>query len=90
VICAFVAGVVIGVPLWVGWSRLAGGQPAEPVAVAGAIDRSAISVTDGDTIRVRGRPTRLVGFNAPESYQPRCANAQNLGEAAKARLSATF
>jgi endonuclease YncB( thermonuclease family) len=93
VIFAFVVGVVLAVPLWVAWTSLAipsseDTQPARLVTVhaAGAIDRSAISVTDGDTIRVRGRPTRLVGFNAPESYEPRCANERDLGERAKARL----
>jgi endonuclease YncB( thermonuclease family) len=93
VILAFVVGLILGVPLWLAWTTLAipPGHPAQAaglvtVHAAGAIDRSAISVTDGDTIRVRGRPTRLVGFNAPESYEPRCANERTLGERAKARL----
>lgn len=46
------------------------------------------SVTDGDTIRIRGeaRGTRLVGFNAPESIKPQCSREGALGLKAKARL----
>ena len=47
---------------------------------------SGITVVDGDTIRVNGRLTRLVGFNAPETWQPACAAERTLGEKAKARL----
>lgn len=50
--------------------------------------RSEFTVTDGDTIRLKGREkgTRLVGFNAPESIEPRCAVEGRLGRRAKARL----
>ncbi len=45
-----------------------------------------ISVVDGDTIRIDGKLTRLVGFNAPETWKPNCAAERNLGEAATRRL----
>ncbi|TIM63803.1 MAG: thermonuclease family protein, partial [Mesorhizobium sp.] len=50
--------------------------------------RGQFTVTDGDTIRLNGttRGTRLVGFNAPESIEPRCDAEADLGRRAKARL----
>ncbi len=45
-----------------------------------------LSVVDGDTIRIDGTLTRLVGFNAPETWKPNCAAERNLGEAATRRL----
>ncbi|CDX57952.1 putative transmembrane protein [Mesorhizobium plurifarium] len=52
------------------------------------LQRSQFTVTDGDTIRLIGaaKGTRLVGFNAPESIEPRCAAEADLGRRAKARL----
>ncbi|AMX97126.1 thermonuclease family protein [Mesorhizobium sp. M7A.F.Ca.US.014.04.1.1] len=49
---------------------------------------SQFTITDGDTIRLNGsdKGTRLVGFNAPESIQPRCDAEADLGQRAKARL----
>lgn len=51
--------------------------------------RSQFTVTDGDTIRLDGaaKGTRLVGFNAPESIEPRCPVEADLGRRAKARLT---
>lgn len=51
--------------------------------------RSQFTVTDGDTIRLAGsaKGTRLVGFNAPESIEPRCDVEGDLGRRAKARLT---
>ncbi|MES0091022.1 thermonuclease family protein [Mesorhizobium sp. M0030] len=51
--------------------------------------RSQFSITDGDTIRLDGtaKGTRLVGFNAPESIEPRCTVEADLGRRAKARLT---
>ncbi|ARP68086.1 thermonuclease family protein [Mesorhizobium sp. B2-5-9] len=50
--------------------------------------RTQFTVTDGDTIRLNSsaKGTRLVGFNAPESIEPRCDSEGNLGRRAKARL----
>jgi endonuclease YncB( thermonuclease family) len=52
------------------------------------LQRSQFTITDGDTIRLIGaaKGTRLVGFNAPESIEPRCATEADLGHRAKARL----
>lgn len=51
--------------------------------------RAQFTITDGDTIRLDGaaKGTRLVGFNAPESIEPRCAVEADLGQRAKARAS---
>ncbi|AGB43218.1 hypothetical protein Mesau_00732 [Mesorhizobium australicum WSM2073] len=51
--------------------------------------RTEFTITDGDTIRLDGsaKGTRLVGFNAPESIEPRCAVEADLGQRAKARLT---
>lgn len=53
------------------------------------LTRSQFTITDGDTIRLIGaaKGTRLVGFNAPESIEPRCAVEADLGRRAKARLT---
>ncbi|RVC64455.1 MAG: thermonuclease family protein [Mesorhizobium sp.] len=53
------------------------------------LSRSQFTITDGDTIRLDGaaKGTRLVGFNAPESIEPRCAVEADLGLRAKARLT---
>ncbi|RUU25160.1 thermonuclease family protein [Mesorhizobium sp. M6A.T.Ca.TU.002.02.2.1] len=50
--------------------------------------RSQFTITDGDTIRLNGaaKGTRLVGFNTPESIEPRCEAEAQLGRRAKARL----
>ncbi|MCA0049251.1 thermonuclease family protein [Mesorhizobium sp. B283B1A] len=50
--------------------------------------RTQFTITDGDTIRLNGaaKGTRLVGFNAPESIEPRCDSERDLGRRAKARL----
>lgn len=51
--------------------------------------RTQFTITDGDTIRLDGavKGTRLVGFNAPESIEPRCAVEADLGRRAKTRLT---
>ena len=58
----------------------ASGLAAEPVPPA------AVRVVDGDTIDVSGERYRLVGFDTPETWQPRCAYERALGETATARL----
>ncbi|OWV96844.1 hypothetical protein [Rhizobium sp. R693] len=49
---------------------------------------SRFSVTDGDTIHVEGEinGTRLVGYNAPEVFSPRCTSEKELGDRATDRL----
>jgi endonuclease YncB( thermonuclease family) len=58
------------------------------LATAGPIDRGAISVVDGDTIRVSGEPSavRLVGFNTPETRGAACPAERTAGNAAARRL----
>jgi endonuclease YncB( thermonuclease family) len=59
-----------------------------PSYSARPILRSEFTVTDGDTIHISGQPRgmRLVGLNAPETWQPQCPEEKALGERAKARL----
>jgi endonuclease YncB( thermonuclease family) len=47
---------------------------------------AAISVVDGNTIRIDGKLTRLAGFSAPDTWKPACPAEQRLGETATARL----
>ncbi|QIE44011.1 thermonuclease family protein (plasmid) [Rhodobacteraceae bacterium SC52] len=49
---------------------------------------SGFSITDGDTVQIHGasKGTRLVGFNTPETYRPRCDRELALGQQATARL----
>jgi micrococcal nuclease len=55
---------------------------------AGALERRQIAVVDGDTVRVDGRLTRLVGYDAPEvGERARCETEKRLGEAAIRRLT---
>ena len=50
------------------------------------IDPAAIRVIDGDTIELRGQSVRLVGFDTPETWKPRCDYERALGEQATNRL----
>ena len=52
------------------------------------ISAGAITVIDGDTIRVAGMPNsvRLVGINAPETIEARCPAEAELGRQATNRL----
>jgi endonuclease YncB( thermonuclease family) len=47
---------------------------------------ASIYVVDGDTIDVAGKRFRLVGFDTPETYEPRCDYELALGNAATKRL----
>ncbi len=49
--------------------------------------KAKFTITDGDTIRLNdGTPVRLVGFNTPEKFEPRCSAEAALGNRASARL----
>jgi endonuclease YncB( thermonuclease family) len=50
------------------------------------IPPGAIRVVDGDTIRTKDFVYRLVGFDAPETYDAKCSQERALGERAAARL----
>jgi hypothetical protein len=55
-------------------------------AVATKFSPGAIQVVDGDTIRTNGLVYRLVGSDAPETYDAKCPQERALGERATARL----
>jgi endonuclease YncB( thermonuclease family) len=57
-------------------------------AIAAPIDSADIRVLDGDTIRVYHQQpnVRLVGFNAPETWQATCEAERDLGAKATRRL----
>ena len=52
------------------------------------LNAASITVVDGDTIKIRGNSAsvRLVGFNTPETYEPRCDQGLALGRQATSRL----
>ncbi|SMD02390.1 thermonuclease family protein [Primorskyibacter flagellatus] len=56
------------------------------IATAEVIASSSIYVVDGDTVRAKGDKFRLVGFDTPETYKPRCEYELALGRAATNRL----
>lgn len=64
----------------------AGALPAPPMASAAPVDPSTIHVIDGDTIATPRQKVRLVGFDTPETYEPRCDYELALGNAATQRL----
>lgn len=60
-------------------------QTAAPSA---SFETQSLTVTDGDTIRLAdGTRVRLVGFNTPEKFEPRCERERQLGERASERLT---
>lgn len=67
-------------------------DPPGATAVAPTVENESrnprFSVTDGDTIRLTdGTAVRLVGFNTPETFSPRCERGLQLGRQATARLN---
>lgn len=64
-----------------------GGNPVEVAVRKASPYVQSFTVTDGDTVRMNdGTPVRLVGFNTPETFEPRCEMEARLGEKAKNRL----
>ena len=56
-------------------------------AHASPVEPGAVEVVDGDTIRLRGRTVRLVGFDTPETgSRARCESERKLGAEAASRL----
>lgn len=47
-----------------------------------------VRVVDGDTVEFKGNNWRLMGFDAPETFQPKCEEERALGLKTKARLQA--
>ncbi|WP_175497634.1 thermonuclease family protein [Roseivivax halotolerans] len=72
--------VLVSGMLAVGWLSIDAKSAAEPV------NPSSIYVIDGDTIDLDGRRFRLVGFDTPEVYSPRCDYEKALGDEATRRL----
>src|SRR5512133_3414649 len=56
------------------------------IANASPVDRNNVGVLDGDTLRIAGETFRLVGCDAPETYQARCPSERELGNRATFRL----
>ena len=77
---------------------LAGEMSAGPVAAGFDTERAYFPicdgprretcVVDGDTIWYEGEKIRLVGFDTPETWKPKCPNERRLGEQATRRLQA--
>lgn len=69
---------------WLPKMGLGSSQSAEPSA--GFQSRS-FTIIDGDTVRMSdGTRVRLVGFNTPEKFEPRCSREAALGNQASERL----
>ena len=47
---------------------------------------AALSVVDGDTVRMDGVTYRLLGFDTPETFFAQCSYERSLGKAATQRL----
>ncbi|MCI5040724.1 thermonuclease family protein [Cognatishimia sp. D5M38] len=58
---------------------------AVPVAHAETIPSRSIYLVDGDTAKYRGENYRLVGYDTPETWKPKCGFEKALGEAATER-----
>ncbi|MFN7023047.1 MAG: thermonuclease family protein [Pseudorhizobium sp.] len=64
-----------------------GDNPAPSGVIASQPLSQGFTITDGDTIRMSdGTPVRLVGFNTPETFEPRCEREAQLGKMATDRL----
>jgi micrococcal nuclease len=82
--------------VWGGINSLTGSGPTsllERTTTSGEVQATQLSgrsikVIDGDTVRVPGEPqrVRLVGFNTPEVFSPKCTRERQLGEQASQRL----
>ena len=49
------------------------------IANASPVDQNNVVVLDGDTIWIAGETFRLIGFDAPETYQARCPSESESG-----------
>jgi endonuclease YncB( thermonuclease family) len=57
------------------------------ISATGSTQSRDFSVTDGDTIKMDdGARVRLVGYNTPEKFEPRCDHERELGIRASKRL----
>lgn len=59
----------------------------QPAASSAGFQTQSFTVTDGDTVRMSdGTRVRLVGFNTPEKFEPKCSREAALGNRASDRL----
>ncbi|MBB3544114.1 thermonuclease family protein [Rhizobium sp. BK399] len=88
---AFAAALVVGFLIYSAFEKVPLSLPfnSGERTSAETIDHQTFSVTDGDTIRINGEVsgTRLVGFNTPEKFSPKCDRKRDLGNRASARLA---
>jgi micrococcal nuclease len=56
------------------------------VAAIAADVFGALTVVDGDTVKLDGRAYRLLGYDTPETFFARCEQERQRGESATARL----
>ena len=54
-------------------------------AVAAPVQSSNIFMIDGDTVDIEGERFRLVGYDTPETYKPKCGYERALGAEATQR-----
>lgn len=66
---------------------LAGCEWSSPATPTLAVVPSDLRVIDGDTISWRGERIRLVGYDTPEIFSPRCAAELQKGHAARRLLA---
>jgi endonuclease YncB( thermonuclease family) len=81
----WLAGIAVGAALIVAGAFLP--KFTGPISDT-PINPAEINVTDGDTIKVRGAPYRLVGFDTPETSRAKCGSERQLGDQATVRLQA--
>ena len=58
----------------------------EPAQQPQTPSSAGISVIDGDSVRINGENTRLMGFDTPETFRPKCALELELGRRATENL----
>ncbi len=85
-IVVFLLAAGAALALSTGWNPLAA-LTAASSAPGAPITAAEIIIVDGDTIRVAGERVRLVGFDAPETRDARCAREKELGDQATKRLT---
>lgn len=57
------------------------------IALAASLIVGAASVTDGDTVTIRGERIRIANIDTPEIHRAQCDAERRLGQVAKRRLA---